>query len=589
MKKIILLLLIVFAAAISFSQVTYIGITGHNSGSGTFNLFDHYVAVNQNCYINWEVYSNGLNGGDACGTKTQSRLVLRRMDNNDPSSVVASLPIYVTGICAGKTGNNDNYYANLSGAINLPGRYSVEIQADVLPALGTAYDNSNTATTWNYQCPPAYYLTGTGGTTGLYYTAPGSCNTGGLSDPVGGTNIDKMNEIFSALKYFTVGEVGVYRQMVVINDQFFDLTKGKFQPGNPTMPASLNGIGSFPTNGICSDIPSRGILPPTANLGAEINIFKRTDCSADVTGAKLYYRLFKQGTAAPAYASFDIGFKDNCPGNSGPEGNIFPVGGSCNSTNNVLDQRWQSLNSSGNILPPLFTPSDAGTWNIQFYIDTYAKDCAGTAFTITSETDSTTFTVLDPNEPNSPCSNLPILLNSFTVSKVNSNTLLQWQVTSGSVYNNFIVERSVDGVHFNAIGNIVAVNGKLNYSFTDLTYSSINANKVFYRIKGINNASQFWYSSILRVNKNNNNNADIKVIAGGNILNVNLLNLEKGEYSLSIIGNDGSLFYNTTLDIEQTQNSIINKQIKANIAQGIYFAVLRNKAGELILKRSFFK
>ncbi|MFZ4059236.1 MAG: hypothetical protein ACOYKE_13925, partial [Ferruginibacter sp.] len=153
----------------AISQIAFINITNHNSGSGSNNLFNNAVAAGQNCYIDWDVWHPGLTNIDPCGTKTISRLILRKTGDKDPTSVVASAPIIVDGICNGKNGNNDKYYVNLAAHITTDGRYSVEIQADVVPAIGAgAYDNTNTATTWNYRCPPAYYLSGASGITGQY-------------------------------------------------------------------------------------------------------------------------------------------------------------------------------------------------------------------------------------------------------------------------------------------------------------------------------------------------------------------------------------------------------------------------------------
>ncbi|MFZ4059235.1 MAG: fibronectin type III domain-containing protein [Ferruginibacter sp.] len=579
---------LLLSVTISNAQVSYINITNHNTGSGTNNLFNSYVSVSQNCYIDWEVYANGMNSGDACGSKSTSRIVLRRMADSDPASVIASSPIYVNGTCNGKNGNNDKYFANLAPYINKSGRYSVEIQADALPLNGgTSYDNAGTATTWNYMCPPAYYLTGNSGPTGLYYTPTGSCSSfPGKSDPVGGTNVDKLPEVNAALKYFTVGEVDMYRQMAIFNGNFYDLLEGKFQPGNPTIPASLNGITPIPSIGICA-----GNTIPTLSLGAEMNIFKRTNCSADVTGGRMYYRVYKEGVAAPSYQSFAINFKDNC-GVGGPEGNIFPQGGSCNNINNVLDQRWQTLNGVSNILPTVIAPEDAGNWLIEMYMEADSKNCSGGSSIIRSGVNQTGFTVLNPNLPGSTCPNggvTPLYIINFNATRSNNNILLQWTAPQINTANKYIIERSENGTRFETLGSVNVSAGQTAYQFTDLTYNTLNGRYAYYRIKSISPSNATMYSNIVRIDRNNRDNLQLTVLPNNHSADIRIENISRGQYALSLVSMDGKQLMNKALNI--SANRISSQTIVANVAltKGMYLAILRDSKGTIIAKRSFIQ
>ncbi len=581
MKKILLSLLLSVVTGITFSQITYIGIINHNVGTGSNNLFNNYVALGQQCYIDWEVYADGMTNMEACGFRSDSRLILRREGNNDTTSVVASSPIIVPGICAGKNGNNDHYYVELSAYIDKPGRYSVEIQAD-LPNMTYPFENASTKTTWNYSCPSAYYLTGTSGPTGNYYTPAGNCTGGpGLSDPVGGQGADMLSEIFPALKFFTVGEVGTYREMVVLNNNFYDLTTGKFQPGNPTLPTSLNGTNGIPVYGICPIVPA-----PVIKLGGEINNFKRTDCSADVTGASLFYRLYKDGEAAPAFSSFALNFKDDCPFNpNGPEGNTFLTGGSCQNANGILDQRWQTIEGAGNILPASFALSDTGLWRIEFYTETYVKDCAGTSFSRIGDTGTAAFTVNNPAITGSPCgSTIPVIISSFTVTTSASNNLLYWKAEEAATVKDFTIQRSFDGYSFSNVAIVPYINNKPSFNYSDASYPG---KTVFYRLIINQQSGDKLYSFIVKVNAKTN---AVKMMVQPTAQNlvVRLEGFAQGKYDLAIVNAAGSLLLQKSLQLTAAENSNLFLSLQKIMPQGIYYAVIRDENGKMVAKTDFY-
>jgi len=368
----------------SISQVGFIGPMTADQGGGV-PLFGHDAPIGGDMFINWEVFVNGAacggTGTTGGGQGSDCRVLVRGMSaSTDPTSLVASdVECIVNGIYNGENGNNDVYFVNLN-VCNLPsGRYSVEVQCD---CLGGDYDNSTggstAAASWIYNTPSPYY-TGTSG----------AC---GPADP-----LDNINEIVGGgpafgspqLEYFNVGDADIYRSMVVLNGLFMDM--GKFQQGNPTLPSNLNdlqtlydpacvSINSFPTMGFCD-----------ADMlmldGAEVNVTKRTDCgNADVTGNRLCYRVYEQGTAAPAYTCINIGFLDNCP-NGYPSTTVFPTGGSCQNLNDILDQRWQTTSAGVDILA--LAPS-AGIYDLEFYTETDIVDCGGVASTVTEPSNAPT-------------------------------------------------------------------------------------------------------------------------------------------------------------------------------------------------------
>ncbi len=394
------LVLFTFSAAFG-QQVTFIGdvnnasFTG-NQGGGT-PLFNQYVpSGTSNMFIDWEVFNGGFNGD---GQTTDCRIIIRGMTaSSDGQSVVASdVVCTVSGADINynsDAGNNDDYFANLN-VCNLPdGRYSIEIQCD---ELGGDFDNTVTGTaaitTWDYnppESPTAYYL--------------GSAGACGQAD--GLDNIQQETAVDASqpgqLEYITIGDADVYRTMVVFNNLFFDM--GKFQPGNPTLPNSLNdlsnlydpacvAIGTFPANGFCSS-------DALTLDGAETNTTKYLSCgNADVTGNTLYYRVYPSGSTPGAFSSFAIPFNDNCMNGTGPAGNTFSLGGSCQDQQGILDQRWQTTSANIDIIALATTP---GNYTIDIYTETTIVDCGGTASIVrepanTSEYYTTSFVRLDDN------------------------------------------------------------------------------------------------------------------------------------------------------------------------------------------------
>jgi hypothetical protein len=492
---------------------------------------------------------------------------------------VASAPIYVPGICGGKNGNNDKYYVNLASYINKPGRYSVEIQAD-LSGQPNPFDGPTTRTTYNFSCPTAYYLTGTGGPTGSYYAPSGACaSSSGLSDPVGNVAVDQLTQLTPPiLRYFTVGEVSTYRQMVVLGSQFYDMGEGKFLPGNPRVPASMNGLDGIPSYGVCPVVGA-----PALSLGGEINVSKRTDCgNADVTGGAIFYRVFKAGSVPPAYQSFPLGFNDDCPFNpQGPANNNFPFGGNCQNANGILDQRWQTITGAANILPASFALADSGLWKIQFYTETYQRDCAGNAITFQGMVDSTTFSVNNALVNTSPCNAfLSVVITRLSATPVNNINVLNWQVEEAEPNSVFEIQQSFDGSRFSTIGTVGLERGRQIYQFDDASHEG---RLVYYRIVVRERSGSRYYSSIVRVNPRLGNPRLTAAITGG-MVQAQLENFTNGTYHLSVFDMAGGLMVQSKTTV--TGSGTIRLSIPAAnlLSGGLYHVVLRDEQGRIAAK-----
>ncbi|MBS1510657.1 MAG: S8 family serine peptidase [Bacteroidetes bacterium] len=91
---------------------------------------------------------------------------------------------------------------------------------------------------------------------------------------------------------------------------------------------------------------------------------------------------------------------------------------------------------------------------------------------------------------------LPVSVLTFTVTKQANSVLLQWNTANETNMANYIVERSSDGIHFNAIGTVPSRNTGGAYAFTDSQpLDGLN----YYRIKAVDQNNAFKYTQVEKV------------------------------------------------------------------------------------------
>lgn len=86
-------------------------------------------------------------------------------------------------------------------------------------------------------------------------------------------------------------------------------------------------------------------------------------------------------------------------------------------------------------------------------------------------------------------------INLTTLVKANKTILLNWNILAPQNINEFVIERSVDGVNFSALNTLK--NGGTN-AFEHLDVQPINGLN-YYRIKATETNGKFWYSQIVAV------------------------------------------------------------------------------------------
>jgi len=101
------------------------------------------------------------------------------------------------------------------------------------------------------------------------------------------------------------------------------------------------------------------------------------------------------------------------------------------------------------------------------------------------------------------CSVLPVKLIAFTYTKQNQALLLQWQATNEFDVQEYVLEKSFDGVNFSFLEKTMVQNSTAsikNYSYPD---NAINSTVIFYRLKIIDHDGNFTYSNIILYKQKN--------------------------------------------------------------------------------------
>ena len=176
-----------------------------------------------------------------------------------------------------------------------------------------------------------------------------------------------------------------------------------------------------------------------------------------------------------------------------------------------------------------------------------------------------------------PSAVLPLKLLQFNGNLVQDDAKLKWVTENESGTDKFLIERSTDAEHFVAVGNVKANNTTATntYYFTDPKIDALGALVIFYRLKQVDIDGRFVYSPVISLRLADKAAATIypnpavsqtnlmvtvdkadevqgrlvdnagrvmkqfywKLQAGKTILPIDVSNLAKGVYYLSLKGN----------------------------------------------------
>ena len=173
---------------------------------------------------------------------------------------------------------------------------------------------------------------------------------------------------------------------------------------------------------------------------------------------------------------------------------------------------------------------------------------------------------------------VPVKLEYFSVNKKENFNQLNWKASC--TYGNaaFVMERSDDGIHFKAIGNITAtaMRCQLPFKFTD---NNPAAGKNYYRLKISDADGKNFYSKTLVVG---NDKAGLEITAVAH--NIVYLNSNKQQLiTMSVVAADGRQVFKQKQTVGSGNNNI-SLQME-NAAKGIYTLFVYTSEGDAITKR----
>ncbi len=179
---------------------------------------------------------------------------------------------------------------------------------------------------------------------------------------------------------------------------------------------------------------------------------------------------------------------------------------------------------------------------------------------------------------------LPINLVDFTVSEKTGNALINWSTSVEIINREFVIERSLDGTHFTAIGTTkpsLTAFSKKAYSFTDWNIGSLGVNKIFYRLRQLDKDGSATVSRIVALTIKGSKLFALKIIGNPatSFLTVEISgNNDKVQLGIRDV-NGRSLSLSSTYN----GNGFVSLPI-SNLKPGIYFLVAETGEGQKTLK-----
>ena len=175
---------------------------------------------------------------------------------------------------------------------------------------------------------------------------------------------------------------------------------------------------------------------------------------------------------------------------------------------------------------------------------------------------------------------LPIELGTLNGKSEGQVNVIEWTTLSEWMNQQFIIERSDDGVHFEDIGIVQGAEysqGLLNYSFIDESPISL---LYFYRLRQVDTNGQWSHTHIISIKRN-----DVFMISpnpANEYINISSLANSLSSYTVSFYNIEGRKVLSTKL---QSQNSNSKTSIRTvAMPVGLYLVMVESVDGGLVYK-----
>jgi hypothetical protein len=205
------------------------------------------------------------------------------------------------------------------------------------------------------------------------------------------------------------------------------------------------------------------------------------------------------------------------------------------------------------------TPIGSGNTLVSFSITSDSGSFASGRFKIIFKTSTT----------------LPVQISGIKAYKKNNGAEVEWTVFEESNISHYEIERSGEPLQFAKIGKVeVGNNPAISTKYLWHDYTPNNGDN-FYRVKAVDIAGAIKYTEVVKVSFAGTNGS-IAISPNpveGNIINIQSLNLRKGQYKLELLSAAGQKVYSTTI-ILGGESSKTAVKIIAPVAKGTYALLL---------------
>ncbi len=167
---------------------------------------------------------------------------------------------------------------------------------------------------------------------------------------------------------------------------------------------------------------------------------------------------------------------------------------------------------------------------------------------------------------------LPLTWLEFSCKLESGNGILTWKTDNELNTDGFMVERSLDGVQFDKVGQIIAFNtaGTHEYNYTDRAINTLGVKTVYYRLQQKDLDDQFTYSKIVALSLDKENSfARFYPNPVTNKLNIVIHATQRENVNWRIIDATGRIISGQSEQLSAGDNQLtidVNK-----LAKGVYF------------------
>ncbi len=177
------------------------------------------------------------------------------------------------------------------------------------------------------------------------------------------------------------------------------------------------------------------------------------------------------------------------------------------------------------------------------------------------------------------------VFSTIKATKVDDAVKVEWDISNDKKVNTYEVQRSVNGQPFNTIGIVTGRRSNFSQSYNWLDQSPVTgANS--YKIHAIETDGRDFYSNTVTIIFDGNNNAGIKVFPNpvrNQLINLQLNNIEKGQYTMRLLSMSGKEVLNKGIN-HPGGSAGVTINISAKLPAGMYILQLANGSSNFTQK-----